>query len=93
MSVGPEAPVTSHENDASIQGNAAYWLVVILLSVVVGITSFAAAEYHPCYSGSAIQAIEKGSFARDEFMDPAAPRHAELVVPSDHSGRGTSVVG
>jgi hypothetical protein len=52
---------------------AAHAVAMALLAVVVGTTFFTGLEKHPCYSGCAIQSIEKGTFQTDEFMSPNRP--------------------
>ena len=57
----------------------AYWLCVGVLSVFVGCLYFTGLEYHPHYSGAAIQAIEPDDFQRDEYMSPNRPIMVSLL--------------
>ena len=63
----------------------AYWLCIALLAVLLGTCYFTGLEYHPGYSGSAIQVLEPGSFQRDEFMSPNRVQvlnlHYKVLVP------------
>ncbi len=60
-------------NSSRASGRLGYGLIILVIAVLVGLTSFSGLENHPLYSGEAIQAIERDSFPGDEYMSRNRP--------------------